>query len=430
MNFVEELRWRGMVHTMMPGTEELLEKEMVTAYVGIDPTADSLHIGHLVSVMILKHFQRCGHKPLALVGGATGMIGDPSGKSAERNLLDEETLRHNQECIKKQLSKFLDFESDAPNKAELVNNYDWMKDFTFLDFARTVGKHITVNYMMAKDSVQKRLNGEARDGLSFTEFTYQLLQGYDFLHLYETKNCKLQMGGSDQWGNITTGAELIRRTNGGEVYALTCPLITKADGGKFGKTESGNIWLDPRYTSPYKFYQFWLNVSDEDAERYIKIFTMLSKEEIEALVAEQKEAPHLRPLQKRLAKEVTIMVHSEADYNAAVEASGILFGNATSEALKKLDEDTLLSVFEGVPQFEVSKAEIENGMKAIDLFTEKAAVFPSKGEMRKLVQGGGVSLNKEKLSAPDQVIIAADLLDGKYLLVQRGKKNYYLLIAK
>ena len=430
MNFVEELRWRGMVHTMMPGTEELLEKEMVTAYVGIDPTADSLHIGHLVSVMILKHFQRCGHKPLALVGGATGMIGDPSGKSAERNLLDEETLRHNQECIKKQLSKFLDFESDAPNKAELVNNYDWMKDFTFLDFARTVGKHITVNYMMAKDSVQKRLNGEARDGLSFTEFTYQLLQGYDFLHLYEIKNCKLQMGGSDQWGNITTGAELIRRTNGGEVYALTCPLITKADGGKFGKTESGNIWLDPRYTSPYKFYQFWLNVSDEDAERYIKIFTMLSKEEIEALVAEQKEAPHLRPLQKRLAKEVTIMVHSEADYNAAVEASGILFGNATSEALKKLDEDTLLSVFEGVPQFEVSKAEIENGVKAIDLFTEKAAVFPSKGEMRKLVQGGGVSLNKEKLSAPDQVITAADLLDGKYLLVQRGKKNYYLLIAK
>ena len=430
MNFVEELRWRGMVHTMMPGTEELLAKEMVTAYVGIDPTADSLHIGHLVSVMILKHFQRCGHKPLALIGGATGMIGDPSGKSAERNLLDEETLRHNQECIKKQLSKFLDFESDAPNKAELVNNYDWMKDFTFLDFARTVGKHITVNYMMAKDSVQKRLNGEARDGLSFTEFTYQLLQGYDFLHLYETKNCKLQMGGSDQWGNITTGAELIRRTNGGEVYALTCPLITKADGGKFGKTESGNIWLDSRYTSPYKFYQFWLNVSDADAERYIKIFTMLSKEEIDALVAEQQAAPHLRPLQKRLAKEVTIMVHSEADYNAAVEASGILFGNATSEALKKLDEDTLLSVFEGVPQFEVSKAEIEAGVKAVDLFTEKAAVFPSKGEMRKLVQGGGVSLNKEKLTAPDQDITAADLLDGKYLLVQRGKKNYYLLIAK
>ncbi len=430
MNFVEELRWRGMVHTMMPGTEELLEKEMVTAYVGIDPTADSLHIGHLCGIMMLRHFQRCGHKPLALVGGATGMIGDPSGKSAERNLLDEETLRHNQECIKKQLGKFLDFESDAPNRAELVNNYDWMKDFSFLDFARTVGKHITVNYMMAKDSVQKRLNGEARDGLSFTEFTYQLLQGYDFLHLYETKNCKLQMGGSDQWGNITTGAELIRRTNGGEVYALTCPLITKADGGKFGKTESGNIWLDARYTSPYKFYQFWLNVSDEDAKRYIKIFTSLPKEEIDALVAEHEQAPHLRVLQKRLAKEVTVMVHSESDYNAAVEASGILFGNATSEALRKLDEDTLLSVFEGVPQFEVAKADIEAGVKAVDLFTEKAAIFPSKGEMRKLTQGGGVSMNKEKLAAFDQTVTAADLLDEKYLLVQRGKKNYYLIIAK
>ena len=430
MNFVEELRWRGMVHTMMPGTEELLEKEMVTAYLGIDPTADSLHIGHLCGVMMLRHFQRCGHKPLALVGGATGMIGDPSGKSQERNLLDEETLRHNQECIKKQLGKFLDFESDAPNKAELVNNYDWMKDFSFLDFARTVGKHITVNYMMAKDSVQKRLNGEARDGLSFTEFTYQLLQGYDFLHLYETKNCKLQLGGSDQWGNITTGAELIRRTNGGEVYALTCPLITKADGGKFGKTESGNIWLDPRYTSPYKFYQFWLNVSDEDAKKYIKIFTSLPKEEIEALIAEQEAAPHLRVLQKRLAKEVTVMVHSEEDYNAAVEASGILFGNATSEALKKLDEDTLLSVFEGVPQFEVAKTEIEAGIKAVDLFAEKTAIFPSKGEMRKMVQGGGVSLNKEKLTAFDQVINSDNLLDGKYLLVQRGKKNYYLIIAK
>ena len=430
MNFVDELRWRGMVHTMMPGTEELLEKEMVTAYLGIDPTADSLHIGHLCGVMMLRHFQRCGHKPLALVGGATGMIGDPSGKSQERNLLDEETLRHNQECIKKQLGKFLDFESDAPNRAELVNNYDWMKDFSFLDFARTVGKHITVNYMMAKESVQKRLNGEARDGLSFTEFTYQLLQGYDFLHLYETKNCKLQLGGSDQWGNITTGAELIRRTNGGEVFALTCPLITKADGGKFGKTESGNIWLDPRYTSPYKFYQFWLNVSDEDAKRYIKIFTSLSKEEIEGLIAEHEQAPEARVLQKRLAKEVTIMVHSEADYNAAVEASGILFGKATSEALKRLDEDTLLSVFEGVPQFEVSKTDIEAGIKAVDLFTEKAAIFPSKGEMRKLVQGGGVSLNKEKLTAFDQEITAADLLDEKYLLVQRGKKNYYLVIAK
>ena len=430
MNFVDELRWRGMIHTMMPGTEELLKKEMVTAYLGIDPTADSLHIGHLCGVMMLRHFQRCGHKPLALIGGATGMIGDPSGKSQERNLLDEETLRHNQECIKKQLGKFLDFESDAPNRAELVNNYDWMKDFSFLDFARTVGKHITVNYMMAKESVQKRLNGEARDGLSFTEFTYQLLQGYDFLHLYETKNCKLQLGGSDQWGNITTGAELIRRTNGGEVFALTCPLITKADGGKFGKTESGNIWLDPRYTSPYKFYQFWLNVSDEDAKRYIKIFTSLSKEEIEGLIAEHEQAPEARVLQKRLAKEVTIMVHSEADYNAAVEASGILFGKATSEALKRLDEDTLLSVFEGVPQFEVSKTDIEAGIKAVDLFTEKAAIFPSKGEMRKLVQGGGVSLNKEKLTAFDQEITAADLLDEKYLLVQRGKKNYYLVIAK
>lgn len=430
MNFVDELRWRGMIHTMMPGTEELLKKEMVTAYLGIDPTADSLHIGHLCGVMMLRHFQRCGHKPLALVGGATGMIGDPSGKSQERNLLDEETLRHNQECIKKQLGKFLDFESDAPNRAELLNNYDWMKDFSFLDFARTVGKHITVNYMMAKESVQKRLNGEARDGLSFTEFTYQLLQGYDFLHLYETKNCKLQLGGSDQWGNITTGAELIRRTNGGEVFALTCPLITKADGGKFGKTESGNIWLDPRYTSPYKFYQFWLNVSDEDAKRYIKIFTSLSKEEIEGLIAEHEQAPEARVLQKRLAKEVTIMVHSEADYNAAVEASGILFGKATSEALKRLDEDTLLSVFEGVPQFEVSKTDIEAGIKAVDLFTEKAAIFPSKGEMRKLVQGGGVSLNKEKLAAFDQEITAADLLDEKYLLVQRGKKNYYLVIAK
>ena len=430
MNFVEELKWRGMVHNMMPGTEELLEKERVTGYVGIDPTADSLHIGHLCGIMILRHFQRCGHKPLALIGGATGMIGDPSGKSQERNLLDEETLRHNQECIKKQLGKFLDFESDAPNKAELVNNYDWMKDFTFLDFARTVGKHITVNYMMAKDSVQKRLNGEARDGLSFTEFTYQLLQGYDFLYLYEHKNCKIQMGGSDQWGNITTGAELIRRTNGGEVYALTCPLITKADGGKFGKTESGNIWLDRRYTSPYKFYQFWLNVSDEDAARYIKIFTSLTKEEVDSLVAEQAEAPHLRPLQKRLAKEVTVMVHSEEDYNAAVEASGILFGNATAEALRRLDETTFLDVFNGVPQFEVSRDEISGGIKLVQLCTEKASVFPSKGEMRKLIQSGGVSINKEKVSDTEMVINADKLLNGKYILVQKGKKNYYLLIAK
>lgn len=430
MNFVEELKWRGMVHTIMPGTEELLAKEQVTAYLGIDPTADSLHIGHLCGVMMLRHFQRCGHKPLALVGGATGMIGDPSGKSAERNLLDEATLRHNQECIKKQLTKFLDFDSGASNHAELVNNYDWMKDFTFLDFAREVGKHITVNYMMAKDSVQKRLNGEARDGLSFTEFTYQLLQGYDFLHLYETKGCKLQMGGSDQWGNITTGAELIRRTNGGEVFALTCPLITKADGGKFGKTESGNIWLDPRYTSPYKFYQFWLNVSDEDAARYIKIFTSLNREEIEALTAEHAAAPHLRVLQKRLAKEVTVMVHSEEDYNAAVEASGILFGNATSDLLRKLDEATFLSVFEGVPQYEVSVEELKAGIKIIDLCTEKAAVFTSKGESRKMIQGGGVSLNKEKVTSPDLMVTTADLLNEKYILLQKGKKNYYLLIAK
>ncbi len=430
MNFVEELRWRGMLHDMMPGTEELISKEQVTAYVGIDPTADSLHIGHLCGVMMLRHLQRCGHKPLALIGGATGMIGDPSGKSAERNLLDETTLRHNQEAIKKQLAKFLDFESDAPNRAELVNNYDWMKDFTFLDFARKVGKHITVNYMMAKDSVKKRLNGEARDGLSFTEFTYQLLQAYDFLYLNQTKDCKLQMGGSDQWGNITTGTELIRRTNGGEAYALTCPLITKADGGKFGKTESGNIWLDARYTSPYKFYQFWLNVSDADAERYIKIFTSLSQEEIKALTDEHKEAPHMRVLQKRLAKEVTIMVHSEEEYDAAVDASGILFGNATSDALKKLDEDTLLSVFEGVPQFEVSRSLFGAGVKAVDLFAEHSAVFASKGEMRKLVQGGGVSVNKEKLEAFDREITSADLLNDKYLLVQRGKKNYYLIIVK
>ena len=430
MNFVEELKWRGMIHDMMPGTEEQLKKEMTTAYVGIDPTADSLHIGHLVSVMILRHFQRCGHKPIALIGGATGMIGDPSGKSAERNLLTEETLRHNQACIKAQLSKFLDFDSDAPNAAELVNNYDWMKGFSFLDFAREIGKHITVNYMMAKDSVKRRLNGEARDGLSFTEFTYQLRQGYDFLHLYETKNCKLQMGGSDQWGNITTGTELIRRKNGGDAFALTCPLITKADGGKFGKTESGNVWLDPRYTSPYKFYQFWLNVSDDDAAKYIKIFTFISREEIESLIAEHAAAPHLRLLQKRLAKEVTCMVHSEADYNAAVEASGILFGNAAAETLHKIDEDTLLAVFEGVPQFEVARATVEAGVKAVDLFAEHAAIFASKGEMRKLVQGGGVSVNKEKLTAFDKVITTDDLLNGKYLLVQRGKKNYYLINVK
>ena len=431
-NFVEELKWRGMLAQIMPGTEELLQKEMVTAYLGTDPTADSLHIGHLCGIMMLRHFQRCGHKPIILVGGATGMIGDPSGKSQERNLLDAETLYHNQECIKKQVAKFLDFESKEPNSAEMVNNYDWMKDFTFLDFAREVGKHITVNYMMAKDSVQKRLNGEARDGLSFTEFTYQLLQGYDFLHLYQTKGCKLQLGGNDQWGNITTGTELIRRTLGieNEAFALTCPLITKSDGKKFGKTESGNIWLDPKRTTPYKFYQFWLNVSDDDAEKYIKIFTSLEKDTIDALVAEHKQDPGQRILQKRLAKEVTIMVHSEADYNAAVEASGILFGNNTHDALMKLDEDTLLAVFEGVPQFEVERSLFAEGVKAVDLFAEHSKVFASKGEMRKLVQGGGVSMNKEKLAAFDQLVTEKDLLNGKYLLVQRGKKNYFLLLAK
>lgn len=430
MNFVEELKWRGMIHDMMPGTEELLAKEQVTAYVGIDPTADSLHIGHLCGVMMLRHLQRCGHKPLALIGGATGMIGDPSGKSAERNLLDEETLRHNQKCIGKQLALFLDFDSNDSNKAVLVNNYDWMKNFTFLDFAREVGKHITVNYMMAKESVKKRLNGESRDGLSFTEFTYQLLQGYDFLHLYTTLNCKLQMGGSDQWGNIITGTELIRRTNGGEAFALTCPLITKADGGKFGKTESGNIWLDAKYTSPYKFYQFWLNVSDDDAARYIKIFTSLDKETIDALIVEHAEAPHFRVLQKRLAQEVTTMVHGADEYNNAVEASSILFGKSTADALRKLDETTFLAVFEGVPQFEVSHASLDAGVMAVDLLSSEAAVFSSKGEMRKLVQGGGVSLNQEKLESFDQVITIADLLNDKYLLIKRGKKNYFLVIAK
>lgn len=419
-----------MIHTIMPGTEEQLNKEMTTAYLGIDPTADSLHIGHLVGVMMLKHFQRSGHKPIALVGGATGMIGDPSMKSQERKLLDEETLRHNQEAIKKQLAKFLDFESDAPNAAEMVNNYDWMKNFSFLDFIRDVGKHITVNYMMAKDSVKKRLSGESQQGMSFTEFSYQLVQGYDFLTLYKDKNCKLQLGGSDQWGNITTGTELIRRTTGGEAYALTCPLITKADGGKFGKTESGNVWLDPRYTSPYKFYQFWLNVSDADAEKYIKIFTALSREEIEGLIAEQEKDPGLRPLQKRLAKEITTMVHSAEEYEAAVEASQILFSNKASETLHKIDEDTLLAVFEGVPQFEISRADIEAGVKLVDLFTEKAAVFPSKGELRKLAQQGGLSVNKEKVADVNTTSSVDMLLNDKYILVQKGKKNYFLLIAK
>jgi len=429
MNFVEELRWRGMIQDVMPGTEEQLQKELTSGYVGIDPTADSLHIGHLVSVMILKHFQRAGHRPIALVGGATGMIGDPSMKSQERNLLDEATLRHNQNAIKAQLARFLDFESNKPNAAILVNNYDWMKDFSFLNFIRDVGKHITVNYMMAKDSVKKRLSGESSVGMSFTEFSYQLLQAYDFLHLYKTMGCRIQMGGSDQWGNITTGTELIRRVTGGEAFALVCPLITKADGGKFGKTESGNVWLDRRYTSPYKFYQFWLNVSDADADKYIRIFTALSREEIETLVEEQKAAPHLRPLQKRLAKEVTVMVHSEEDYNAAVDASNILFGNATADALKKLDEETFLQVFEGVPTFEISKDELSAGIKAVDLLTEKAAVFPSKGEMRKTVQAGGVMINKVKVENFDEEVNSDNLVAGKYIIAQRGKKNYFLLIA-
>lgn len=430
INFIEELRWRGMIHDMIPGTEEQLLKEQTSAYLGIDPTADSLHIGHLVGVMMLRHLQLAGHRPIALIGGATGMIGDPSLKSAERNLLDEETLRHNQECIKKQLSKFLDFDSDAPNAAVLVNNYDWMKDYTFLGFIRDIGKLITVNYMMAKDSVKKRLNGENSAGMSFTEFSYQLLQGYDYLYLYRNYGVRLQMGGSDQWGNITTGTELIRRTEGGEAFALVCPLITKADGGKFGKTESGNVWLDPARTSPYAFYQFWLNVNDTDAARYIKIFTTLTKEEIAALEAQQAEAPHLRPLQKRLAEEITILVHGRENYEAAVAASGILFGQGTKEQLQTLDEATLLAVFEGVPQFEISRDKLASGIKMIDLLTEEAAVFPSKGELRKLITAGGLSVNKEKVASPEDTFSADQLIAGRYLLVQRGKKSYYLIIAK
>ena len=428
-NFIEELCWRGMIHDMIPGTEEQLLKERTSAYLGIDPTADSLHIGHLVGVMMLRHLQRAGHRPLALIGGATGMIGDPSMKSAERNLLDEETLRHNQESIKKQLAKFLDFDSDAPNAAVLVNNYDWMKDYSFLEFIRDIGKHITVNYMMAKDSVKKRLNGENSAGMSFTEFSYQLLQGYDYLYLYRNYGCRLQMGGSDQWGNITTGTELIRRKEGGEAFALVCPLITKADGGKFGKTESGNVWLDPARTSPYAFYQFWLNVNDADAARYIKIFTTLGQEEIAQLEKEQAEAPHLRPLQKRLAEELTVLVHSRADYEAAVSASAILFGQGTKEQLQTLDEGTLLSVFEGVPQFEISRDILNEGVKIADLLTEHAAVLPSKGELRKLIAAGGLSLNKEKVASPDDLVTKEQLIAGRYLLVQRGKKNYYLLIV-
>ena len=429
MNFVEELTWRGMIHDITPGTEEQLQKEMTAAYVGIDPTADSLHIGHLVSVMMLKHFQISGHKPIALVGGATGMIGDPSGKSAERNLLDEQTLRHNEACLKSQLAKFLDFESNADNAAELVNNYDWMKNFSFLEFIRDIGKHITVNYMMSKDSVKKRLGEEAKMGLSFTEFSYQLVQGTDFLHLYREKNCKLQMGGSDQWGNITTGTELIRRKESGDAFALTCPLITKADGGKFGKTESGNVWLDPKLTTPYKFYQFWLNVSDADAEKYIKIFTLLSAEEVAVLVKEQETAPHLRPLQKRLAREVTCMVHSEDEYKKAVEASQILFGNATTENLTKLDKETFLSVFEGVPTYAVERSKFNSGVPIIELLVKETTVFPSKGELRRTIKGNGLSLNKAKLTDQEYLVTGVDLINESYILVQKGKKNYYIIEA-
>ena len=430
MNFVEELKWRGMIHDIMPGTEEQLEKEMTTAYVGIDPTADSLHIGHLVGVMMLRHFQKAGHRPVALIGGATGMIGDPSGKSQERNLLDEKTLRHNQEALKKQLAKFLDFYSDKPNAARLVNNYDWMKEFSFLEFIRDVGKHITVNYMMAKDSVKKRLSGDSRDGLSFTEFTYQLVQGYDFLKLYESHNCRLQMGGSDQWGNITTGTELIRRKTGGEAFALTCPLITKADGGKFGKTESGNVWLDPERTSPYAFYQFWLNTSDADAEKYIKIFTLLQREEVEALVAEHQEAPHQRKLQKRLAEIVTELVHGKEALDTAIEASQILFGKAVTNTLRKLDEQTLLAVFEGVPTFNISKDDLADGIGIVDLVADKTTALPSKGEARRTIKGGGLGLNKEKVTTEDKMVTPSDLLNDKYLLIQKGKKNYFLIIAE
>lgn len=430
MNFVKELQWRGMIHDIMPGTEEQLQKEITSAYVGIDPTADSLHIGHLVGVMMLKHLQMAGHRPIALIGGATGMIGDPSMKSQERNLLDEATLRHNQESIKAQLARFLDFESNAPNAAILVNNYDWMKNFSFLEFIRDIGKHLTVNYMMAKDSVKKRLGDESKSGLSFTEFSYQLVQGTDFLHLYREHNCKLQMGGSDQWGNITTGTELIRRKEQGEAFALTCPLITKADGTKFGKTESGNVWLDRKLTSPYKFYQFWLNTSDVDAERYIKIFTLLSENEVKELVAIHQEAPHQRALQQRLAEEITVMVHSRQDYEMAVEASQILFGQGTAESLRKLDEETFLSVFEGVPQFTLAKSELEAGINVVDLLAETTAVFPSKGELRRTIKGNGLSINKEKYTDESGMINTDFLIAGKYILAQKGKKNYFLLIAE
>lgn len=428
-NFIEEVTWRGMLHDVMPGTEEHLLEQMRAAYVGIDPTADSLHIGHLVSVMLLKHFQLAGHKPFALIGGATGMVGDPSGKSNERNLLDEETLRHNQNAIKAQLERFLDFNSGAENAAVLVNNYDWMKKFSFLDFIRNVGKHITVNYMMAKDSVKKRLNGEFQEGMSFTEFSYQLLQGYDFLHLYKDKSVSLQMGGSDQWGNITTGTELIRRTLGEKAYALTCPLITKADGTKFGKSEGGNIWLSADYTSPYKFYQYWVNVSDVDAQKYIKIFTFISREEIETLIAEHNQAPHLRVLQKRLAAEVTTMVHSKEDLNNAIKASGILFGNSTSADLKQLDAKTFLEVFDGVPQAEINKADVETGLNIVDALAGKSGFLPSNGEARRSLQANSISVNREKV-AEEYVITQTDLINNQFVLLQKGKKNYFVLSVK
>ncbi len=429
MNFVDELRWRGMLHDITPGTEEHLENERIAGYIGFDPTADSLHIGHLVQVMLLKHFQRAGNTPIALVGGATGMIGDPSGKNQERNLMSEDTLRAYQEILKKQLSKFLDFESDIPNRAIMVNNYDWMKDYTFLGFIRDIGKHITVNYMMAKDSVKKRLGSDSKHGMSFTEFSYQLVQGYDFLNLYREYGCKLQMGGSDQWGNIVTGTELIRRKEGGEAFALTCPLITKTDGTKFGKTESGNVWLDPRKTTPYEFYQFWLNVSDEDASRYIKIFTVLGRAEIDELTADHGKAPHIRLLQKRLAAEMTTMVHSEEDLDPAIEASEILFGKGTTETLHRMDEQTFLSVFEGVPTYDVKSELIRNKISVVDLCTLQTEIFSSKGEMRRLIQGGGLSVNKDKVSDTEAVIDDSFLLNGKYILIQKGKKNYFVIRA-
>lgn len=430
MNFIQEIKWRGMLHDIIPGTEDILAGGMVSAYLGIDPTADSLHIGHLCGIMMLRHFQLCGHKPIVLIGGATGMIGDPSGKSEERNLLDVATINHNLKAIKKQLRKFLDFSPSAPNAAEIVNNYDWTRRLTFLEFSRDIGKHITVNYMVSKDSVKKRLGSDSSIGMSFTEFTYQLLQGYDFLYLYRNKNCRLQMGGSDQWGNITTGTELIRRIDKGEAFGITCPLITKADGSKFGKTETGNIWLSPEYTSPYKFYQFWLNTADDDAKRYIKIFTELTEKEITDLIAEHNTAPHERKLQKRLAEEVTTMVHSAKALQSAIEASEILFGNATKQRLLKTDEKTLMAIFEGVPQFEIDRKLFDTGIQPLTLLAELTDIFPSKGEARKTIQANGLSLNKEKFTNIDRPITAAHLIKDKYLLLQKGKKNYFCIIAK